>query len=685
MMQLAQRSHQSGDLPMAANLYKEALKLSPRNPDALQLLGIVYCSLHNYNEGIKYLEKTSHQQPENPILLTNLSNAYYKIEKYSKALSLLQKTLHLKPDFDEAWHKLGNTLKALNKPDEAIDAYNKAIKLNPNHYNAFYNLGNTHMQYGNYKTAIYCYEKAILINPGFALAHNNIGIAFLEWDQIKEAEQHYLKAVQMNPAFKEPIKNLCQLYEKTGNEKQATYWLNEFLKLVPSDKALKFYINTRSAVIYDSSEEIDHYQNSLIAYLQKALNDKALNLKEYVEEGCFPGPELIYQGKVCKDIKSLFAEFYSEIPRLKVDHKNTKCRVGFIVTAGHEGVFLKCMKGIINNLNTDLIDISIICSLPNGKKIIAPEIINKQVKFVLIPPDINKAQQVILQSAIDILYYWEIGTDRMNYFLALTKPAFIQVTSWGWPITSGLKTVDYFISQKDLETETSQDHYSEKLVLFEKIPTYYHRPRLSENPKPLTFYNLHENSAIYICQQNLRKVHPDFDKAVAELLKKDKNGLVVFIKDKYEAITEKLQARLRALTGPDYSRIIFMERMNESDYLDVLSQCNVALDTFHYGGGANTVYDSIQAGIPLVTMEGSHHSARFASAVYKQIRVPEMISYTIDEYINKAIELAHHKENRAMITDRLKANAHFIFEDINAVKELEAFFLSEFDKIKRNQ
>jgi protein O-GlcNAc transferase len=684
MMQLAQRSHQSGDLAMAANLYKEALKLSPRNPDALQLLGIVYCSLHKYSEGINCLEKALNQQPDNPILLTNLSNAYYKTEEYTKALSLLQKTIQLKPDFDEAWHKIGNTLKALNKPNEAIEAYNKAISLNPNHYNAFYNLGNTHLHCGNYKTAISCYEKAILINPNFALAHNNVGIAFLEWDQVKKAEFHYLKAVQLNPAFKEAIKNLCLLYEKTGNEKQTVYWLNALSKLAPSETALQFYINTRSAVLYTTSEEIDHYQNAVTTYLQKALKDKPRTLQQYVEESCFPSPELIYQGKVCKDIKSLYDDFYSEIPKLKVNHKNNRCHAGFIVTAGHEGVFLKCMKGIINNLNTDQMAISIICSLPNGKKIIATEITNDNVQFVEIPSDINKAGQIILQAAIDILYYWEIGTDSLNYFLALTKPAPIQVTSWGWPITSGLKTVDYFISQKNLETLTSQQHYTEKLVVFEKIPTYYYRPPLPAISKPLSFYNLPENSVMYICQQNLRKVHPDFDKAVSELLNRDKNGRILFIKDKYEAITEKLQARLKAVTGRDYSRIIFIDRMNESDYLTVLSQCSIALDTFYYGGGANTVYDSVQAGIPMVTLEGNHHSARFASAVFKQMNVPELITHTIEEYIEKAIELAYHKDKRAIISNKLKANAHLIFEDMDSVKELEAFFLSEYEKLRSN-
>lgn len=320
--------------------------------------------------------------------------------------------------------------------------------------------------------------------------------------------------------------------------------------------------------------------------------------------------------------------------------------------------------------------------MPNGERIIAPEIINKKIKFVLLPSDINKARQVILNSKIDILHYWEIGTDCMNYFLALSKPAHIQVTSWGWPTTSGLKSVDYFISQKDLEIESSQQHYSERLILLEKIPTFYYRPPVSENPKPLSFYNLPDNAIIYICQQNLRKVHPDFDKAVAALLSEDKNGLIIFIKDKYDTITEKLQERLKASVGFNYSRITFLERLSESDYLDLLSQCSVVLDTFHYSGGANTTFDSVQAAIPVVTMEGNHHSARFASAVFKQMKVTETITYTIDEYLSRAIEVANDKKKRNLISGKLIANAHLIFEDINAVKELEAFFLSEFENIK---
>ncbi len=47
LMGLAQRSHQKGDLSMAVNLYKEALKVIPKQADALQYLGINAIQIRN--------------------------------------------------------------------------------------------------------------------------------------------------------------------------------------------------------------------------------------------------------------------------------------------------------------------------------------------------------------------------------------------------------------------------------------------------------------------------------------------------------------------------------------------------------------------------------------------------------------------------------------------------------------
>ncbi len=194
--------------------------------------------------------------------------------------------------------------------------------------------------------------------------------------------------------------------------------------------------------------------------------------------------------------------------------------------------------------------------------------------------------------------------------------------------------------------------------------------------KSLSEYGLPSGKRIYLCQQNLRKVHPDFDVLVNALLHKDQEGLVVFIKDKQEAITQKLSQRLAINCASNFSRIVFIERMPEEEYLGLLTQCSVVLDTLHYGGGANTIYDAFEAGIPVITLEGSKHSARFASAALKQLGVTDTIAYSSNEYVEKAFSIASDVSRRADIIQRMKENRKMIFEDQEAVKELEAFLLS---------
>jgi len=677
LMGLAQRSHQKGDLPMAINLYKEALRVIPKQGDALHFLGIAYCTSGNYSQGSAYLEKAAEALPENPVILTNLSNAYLSVNEYAKALPLLQKSVQLKPDFDEAWHKLANALKALNRTEEAIQAYQKTIELNPKHFNAFYNLGNTLMAQGNYKSAITEYEKSISINPNYAPAHNNLGIVLLEWDRAEEAEEHYLKAIQLQAGYIEAVKNLAQLYSKMGREAEANQWNAELFRLNPDNKQLRFELETKAPIIPESNSAIDAYRQRLLSILDKADRKDFVNVELLVENACYPSSELIYQGRQDKVIKEKYNNLFKNIPKARVTHTTTKPHVGFVVTGGHEGVFLKCMRGILNHINTDKLDVSVVCSLPNGEKIIAPALTNSAIRFVNMPSKFSAALQLLVDSKFDILHYWEIGTDATNYFLALCKPAKIQVTSWGWPITSGLSTVDYFISQKQLEIEDAQEQYTEKLVLLNKLPVYYYRLPVPASPKPLSFYELPENKRLYLCQQNLRKVHPDFDVVVTLLLEKDKEGLVLFIKDKQEQITKKLQKRLAAAVGANFNRVVFLERMPEEDYLGLLTHCSVVLDTFYYGGGANTIYDAFAAQIPVITLEGYRHSARFAAAALKRLKLDDTITYTVAEYVDKAIEVASNPQMRQAIVQKIKNGGAVIFEDLEAVWELEEFLLSQ--------
>ena len=52
---------------------------------------------------------------------------------------------------------------------------------------------------------------------------------------------------------------------------------------------------------------------------------------------------------------------------------------------------------------------------------------------------------------------------------ACNRLAPIQITAWGHSITSGIDTIDYYISSKYYENEESQKFYSEKLILQDSL------------------------------------------------------------------------------------------------------------------------------------------------------------------------------------------------------------------------
>jgi predicted O-linked N-acetylglucosamine transferase (SPINDLY family) len=250
------------------------------------------------------------------------------------------------------------------------------------------------------------------------------------------------------------------------------------------------------------------------------------------------------------------------------------------------------------------------------------------------------------------------------------------VTSWGWPTTSGLPTVDYFISQKGLEPENAQEQYTEKLIELEHLPVYYYHPPVPTKKKPLSYYGLPENKPLYICQQNLRKVHPDFDEIIHSILEKDQNGIVIFVKDKHEGITKKLQNRISIKLKHNYDRVVFLERMSEEDYLGLLAQCSIVLDTIHYGGGANTIYDAIETKIPIITLEGTKHSGRFGANTMRKIDCLECIATTSTDYIEKAVTISNTTALRNSIQKKYSEHSNLLFENISSVRELESFYLS---------
>ncbi len=672
-MQQAVQFHQSGAFAHAESLYLEALAEHPRHAGILNLLGTVCAQQQKTSEALKYLRRALRQEPANPMYLLNLGEALVRAEKHEEAIKYLKQALLKAPQLALAHYNLGNVYKTLHQPDAAIAHYEQAIALkkSPEY---LYNYANTLRDVGRLRSATAAYQQALSLNPQHAEAHNNLATLQSEWEDFDSTLYHYQQAIQLKPDFESAHNNLFQFHQQNDHAHAALQHLNTLKSLRPKDhNALNLVGAGLVPIIPANVQAVDDALNHLATTLIQS-NPQDLTLKQLSEYNLAFPSGITYYGRDDRLLREQYAQFIDRsgvIPVLApAGKRRSRPRVGFVVTKGHEGVFLKCMAGLISRL-PEAYEVWVVCSQPNGQAILSQQL--PQCQYLALDPDLLTAAKQLQKADFDLLYYWEVGTDSVNYFLPFFKTARLQVTSWGWPVTSGISHLDAFISCASLEPEHAEQYYTEPLMLCKRLPIYYSAPPVSTTMNPnerralALQLGLSEETHIYLCVQNLRKIQPEMDMLFEQILVKDPQAQVFFIADKRPAITERFAQRLQAVTTKHPRRLHLLERMEAVDYLRWVKAAHVMLDTTCYTGGANTNYDAFQAGTPVVTMVGPLHRSRFTLAVYTQMGYTDCVTHSPEAYVSKAVALATEPEQRQAAVDAIVQRRSAVIEDPKAV------------------
>jgi predicted O-linked N-acetylglucosamine transferase (SPINDLY family) len=110
--------------------------------------------------------------------------------------------------------------------------------------------------------------------------------------------------------------------------------------------------------------------------------------------------------------------------------------------------------------------------------------------------------------------------------------------------------------------------------------------------------------------------------------------------------------------------------LSPSEYLDLFSKIDILLDTFPYSG-TTTTCNALYNSIPVITLYNKdYHSHNVSSSILIRIGYPELVSYSIQEYIIKAAALI----NDATQIDAYKQSIHKAFtEYMNAPKFVRSY------------
>ncbi len=336
-----------------------------------------------------------------------------------------------------------------------------------------------------------------------------------------------------------------------------------------------------------------------------------------------------------------------------------KLRIGFVSTFFFDHSVGRTTIGLIRDLPRDRFEVYVFAVDPANDSM-RSAIQRAADRYQSLPRALEEVRRAIAAAKLDVLLFADIGMDPTTYFLALCRLAPIQIATWGHSETSGVDTIDYYLSADAVETESAQDHYSEILVRPKAffLPGY-ERPRLAA-PASRESLGLPPGRPLYACLQVPFKLHPDMDAVLAAVLERDPRGEIALL-DRHPGWREQLRRRFARTIGADAARIRFLPRMPRERYLATIAAADVVLDPLYFGG-CNSSCEALALGVPVVTLPGTHLFGRFTLGLYEEMGLRDCIAGSTDAYVDRAVQIGTDRDYREHLAGEIGERSAVLFD-----------------------
>jgi predicted O-linked N-acetylglucosamine transferase (SPINDLY family) len=670
---VAWRYHDAGRMEEAKRICQQILQVAPGHAEAAHLLGLVAYQEGNRPLAAEYLQRAIALDGRQPHYHNNLGEVYRGLGKIPEAAACYRRALELKPGYAEAHSNLGNALAAQGDFDGAIACYRRSIELQPALAEAHYNLGNALALQGRLDEAAASFQRAAELGPGAAEVYNNLGAVWKVQGKLDEAAECFERALQWRPGAAEIYSNLGGVWLEKGMYGEAIACYQRALAATPTNQ-LRYESAIVLPVVYQSSEQLEAARSRLVQEVQALARD-GLRLDCTRDQVATPF-YLAYQGKNDRDILGTIGRLWFDPrpgrgARPHGEPGDGRIRVGFVSAYFCNHTIGWLWRGLMGGLSRKKFRVTVF-SLGRCDDCTARAIRQSVEHFVELPRAAEAAQERIEAERLDVLYYTDVGMDRITSMLAACRLAPVQCATWGHPTTTGLPSIDYFLSSELLEIDAAEQHYTEKLVRLKTLGLYLYRPELAPPAKGRADFGLPEDKHLYACLQSAFKLHPDFDGILGNLLRRDPKGEVLLLEPRVANWRRLLEDRF-ARTIPDVvDRVRFVPRQPSEDFLRLNTLVDVSLDPIYFGGG-RTSCEAFSLGLPVVTLPSTLLRGRITYALYRILEMMDCVAGTPEEYVELAVRLGTQPAYRAELSRRLLERSRRLFEDRAAVREVEGF------------
>lgn len=628
---------------------REAVRLRPESTVAQANLGALFESQGKLEEAEACYRQILKAHPEAVEGHLGLGRIYRMRGRLEEAERALANALAIGPEQARAHAEMALTLHELDRLLEADTHFMHALRLDPNDPLTLGNRGNLLCQMERFAEAESCYRLALRLAPNEARLHGNLGKLLRNVGRLHEAEQCFRQVCQLDPDNDDMRNRLALVLKDCGRLEEAEACYRSLLQSQPGNVNVMSNLGCVLMAMGRIDDAIECFRRTL-----ELVPDQSLTYSNFLYALTLSGsadPRLLYTEHV------RFGERF-EAPHRTIwpAHPNSRdpdrlLQVGFVSADFNDHAVASFIEPVLAEL-----------SRYNELSLHAyyNHFINDAVTKRLRPYfahwhgvsglDDDALAEKIRADEIDILIDLSGHTGYNRLVTFARKPAPVQASWIGYPATTGLRAIDYYLADRFLVPPGKiEDQFTERVIrlpanapfaAFVDAPPVNALPALDHGYVTFGSFNRADkiNRGAVALWSRLLRALPDSRMLLGGMPETGyRDQLIGWFTE--EGI------------APD--RLDVHPRSNMKSYMALHHQVDICLDTMPYNGGTTSLH-ALWMGVPTLTVVGDTMAARVGAAVMSQVGQTGFIADCAEDFVARGVSWAENLSDLAAVRAGLR-------------------------------
>ena len=709
---------QRGDVAGAAALLERVVAAAPADAPALAVLGHCLMRLRRDDEAWRCLTLACHLSDRLAPAFSDLAWLAIQRGDAATARSASDRAIALNPSDANAHFVRAQLLWNDGRIDAGEQAFETAHRLNGRLADARFELGNRLYERGDIAGAQRHYFAFTQKRANDAQGWINLGLSSARIGDVHRARTALERAVQLAPESAKPAVLLAMVVRESGvADAEQIPLLSRAVELAPDDATLRFQLVCALFSEQDFAAARRHLreviardpQNLTARWLDFQLPQRVVSSQTERDEFLARWRDGIAAFETIDWSDAAIASRASDVVTSTTAFYLSYQREPLVAEHARNAAVLRCMAAAAG-WTRDEVPLRMIERPRRRIAVIASTLVAKSISliwssaflrldaekfelgvFCMEPADDAVARAWKTRATVfetgprqieqwiaalrafdpDLALFSGIGTHRFVQALASVRQAPVQAAIWSHPCTTGMRTIDYFLSADACEPVDAQAHYTESLIRLPRLGAYLDPPETPPAHAPRD-----DADVRMLCTQSADKLHPAHDDLFARILVGASAARLDILCSKPQFVADELAARMRTafqVRGVDFdARCRVLGGQPLDVYRGFLARADLCLDSLDFSGGLTSL-DALWHEVPIVTLPGALMRGRQTYGMLKLLDLNELIARDAEDYVRIAVELSENAARRDALRERIAAGKSALYRDAGVVAALADF------------